>query len=186
MDGDQTESNVTQGDPDVTSDSQGNGSTGTTSTPSNFEEWYGTQDQTVKSVVDGHVVKLKNALESERERAGKLKGQLADLKKAVEKGSELEGQIGRLQEELTLTQRRSDFYEEAPADLENPRLAWMLATADNLFDEQGHADWEKIRKQAPQIFVTKKTPAGGAGAGRGSTTPAANMNTLIRQAAGKR
>lgn len=186
MDGDQTESNVTQGDPGVRSDNQGDVSTGTTGTPSSFEEWYGTLDEMVKGVVDGHVVKLKSALESERDRTKSLKTQLADLKKAAEKGSELEGQIVKLQEELTLTQRRSDFYEEAPGDLENPRLAWMLATADKLFDEEGHADWETIRKRAPQIFVTKKVPAGGAGAGRGGTSPGANMNTLIRQAAGKR
>lgn len=160
-----------------------------TQTPTDFPTWFETLDDGTKSLIEGHTSGLKKALDNERGSRKKLAEDLRAAQAAAEKGSQLEKDLTRLSSELEEAHRRAQFYEAAPTDLTNSRLAWMLAVSDDLFTKKGDPDWEAIRKKAPELFVSpKKVPAINAGSGSSSqsgTTPAQSMNAFIRAAAGR-
>lgn len=132
---------------------------------------------------------MKKALENERGSRKKLSDDLKQAQAKAEKGSELEKSLQDLTGKLDEANRRAQFFESSPTDLANARLAWMLATADDLFTKKGDPDWDAIRAKAPEIFVqAKKTPPINAGSGNGTTqgtSPAQSMNAFIRAAAGR-
>lgn len=154
-----------------------------------FDSWFGSLDDESKSLIESHTSGLKKALESERRSRKSLSDELKQAQARAEKGSELERSLQELTGKLDEANRRAQFFESAPTDLANARLAWMLATADDLFTKTGEPDWEAIRAKAPEIFVqTKKAPSINAGSGNGTiqgTSPAQSMNAFIRAAAGR-
>lgn len=165
----------------------GTDATGSTNVTS-FESWFETLGEPQKALVSEHTSKLKKALDSERDQLKPLKAKLSEAQAAAEKGSKLEADLTKLNDELGTWQRRAQFYEAAPTDLANARLAWLVATTDDLFNKKGEPDWDEIRKRAPELFVAKKIPPGNAGSGNGSgssqLSPAQSMNAFIRQASG--
>lgn len=153
-----------------------------------FESWLGSQDETVKGLIDGHVKGLKSALESERTQRSDLARQLRDVTARAEKGSELEKALTEVSAQLEVTERRAAFYEEAgrpEIGCTNPRLAYLAAVEGDLIDKRGHIDWAALKASAPELFrrsATSGSADGGAGA---SKAPAADMNLFIRRAAGR-
>lgn len=156
--------------------------------PSDYETWFGALDEPSKTLLTGHTAGLKKALESEREGRKKLQESLKEARAAAEKGTVLEANLSKLESELEVTTRRAQFYESAPTGLTNARLAWMVASNDNLFTKKGDPDWEEIRKRAPEIFAVKKAaPSINAGSGQTGSSPnvAQSMNAFIRAASGR-
>lgn len=113
--------------------------------------------------------------------------QLREATKKAEKGSEAEKTLGELTAQLEQTQLRAAFIEDAirpEIGCSNPRAAFLVAQADNLFTKRGEPDWAAIKAAAPELFAGRKTPPGNAGSGNGSP-PAqkVGMNEWIRQTA---
>lgn len=153
-----------------------------------FESWFGSQDETVKGLIDGHIKGLKSALESERAQRSDLARQLRDVTAKAEKGSELEKALMEVSTQLEAAERRAAFYEEAgrpEIGCLNPKAAFALAQAEDLFDKRGRVDWEALKANAPELF-RPRVPQGNAGLGTGDPPPAhKSMNDFIRRAAGR-
>lgn len=151
-----------------------------------FEEWFESQTDDVKSLINGHESGLKSALTNERENTKSLSRQLNDLRGKAEKGSDLEKQIEDLQAKLTESERHSSFIDGAQAaGCSNVKAAYKLAKADeDLWKRDGSPDWEAIKETAPEFFQPKRTD-GNAGSGT-NTPPNAGtkehpMDALIRE-----
>lgn len=155
--------------------------------PASFESWLGAQDAAVKALYAEHTKGLKGALETERAQRNDLTKQLKELGSRLGKGTTEREEIERLQAQVEATSRERDFIDEAIGPEINcirPKLAYLLADKEKLWDRYGNPDWKRIREEAPELFrPTGRAGSadGGAGQGQRRTT---DMNTLIRRAAG--
>jgi hypothetical protein len=154
-----------------------------------YDAWFASLDDTQKGLVDGHIKGLKSALDSERSSQSQMKKQLADMAKAATEGSELKAQLGQLQAQLTESEQRAAFLEGAQAaGCTDSRLAWLAAREGGHLDANGKPNWDALKAAHPNLFTTQKPAPGGSGdAGRGTQqTPKTNdMNSFIRQSAGR-
>lgn len=153
--------------------------------PLTFDSWFESQPEEIKGLIDSSVAGLKSALDSERNERKSLAKQLSELKGKAEKGSELEQQLNTLSAQLESQAAKAAFYESAPADVANMKLAWMAAQ-DGHTNAKGVVDWNSLRTAYPELFRKQTTPPANAGNGRGQdggNQP--NMNSFIRQAAGR-
>lgn len=155
-------------------------------TPLAFETWIGQQDEQVKSLVDGHVKGLRTALDSLKQQREELRSALADAAKNVEGQSK--AAIEKMTAQVEQAERRAGFAEEAvkpEIGCTNPRAAYLVAEAQQLFDRRGNPDWEAIKAAVPELF-RKTVPPGNAGEGTRNPPPGKlGMNDWIRQAAGR-
>jgi len=155
--------------------------------PESFEKLMEKWDEPTKKLYETHVTGLKSALTSEREGNKELNNQVKELLKKVEKGSDAEKAITDLTVKLDAAEKRAAFVEEAnkpEIGCVNPKAAYLLAMADNLFDKRSNPDWEAIKKAAPELFG-KTVPTGHAGSGTQNSLGAMDMNTILRKAAGR-
>lgn len=155
--------------------------------PASFDEWLTGQDETIKGLVTGHISKLQSALTDERQQRRSLAKQIEDLTKQAEQGSELRKQLEKLSGDLDGMGRKVAFYESAPPDCTNTRLAWLAASDAGLIGKDGTVDWAKIKEQNPELFRRPVTPPGNAGSGakQAGAADARNMNDFIRAASGR-
>lgn len=154
-----------------------------------FDSWLEKQPDQVRGLLDSHTKGLKNALDSERESRKKLEKDLRDLAGKAEAGSEAQKQLTQMADQITEADRRADFYEAAhAAGVSNLKLAYMVSTADNLFDRRGNPDFEALKSSYPELFGGKtKAPAGNAGSGTGDNKKIGrSMNDYIRTASGRK
>lgn len=158
------------------------------SEPLTWDTWVAAQDEVVKGLIDGHVKGLKSALDNERSQRSDLAKQLRDVTAKAEKGSELATALTQVSAQLEEAERRATFYADAgkpEIGCSNPRAAFVVAQADNLFDKRGNVDWAALKAVAPELF-RPRVPQGNAGAGTGAPPPATqDMNQYIRRAAGR-
>ena len=155
--------------------------------PINFEEWIGTQDEATKQAYNNHITGLKNTVTATRQERDAFKKQLQELLPKAEKGSELESALTELSTKLEVTEKRAVFAEEAvkpEIGCMNPKAAWLVAVADDLFDRRGNPDWNAIKQSAPELFK-KKDAQGNAGSGTRTQLPTGGMNQAIRSMAGR-
>ena len=154
-----------------------------------FDAWLTEQPENVKSLLDGHTRGLKSALDSERESRKKLERDLREMAGKAESGSEAQKQLTQMADQITEADRKADFYEAAhTAGVTNLKLAYMVATADNLFDRKGNPDFEGLKTSYPELFGGKsKVGSGNAGSGTNDNKkPAHSMNDFIRVASGRK
>ncbi len=155
--------------------------------PANFDEWIGKQPDNVKALYTQHVTGLQNTVKATREERDTLRTQLKDLLPKAEKGSELEKSLTESLSKLELAERRAAFVEDAvkpEIGCRNPKAAFLLAQADNLFDRRGSPDWAAIKAAAPELFGAPRVDAN-AGDGTDNQPPKADMNNYIRRMAGR-
>lgn len=155
----------------------------------NFESWYAGLGADHKGLIDGHVTGLKSALDAERNERKALAKQIGDLKARAEKGSDLEKQLGDLTATLEAQNAKTTFYEGAPGDVSNPRLAYLAAQEGNHINAKtGAVDWAAMRAAYPELFRRQGAGAppanGGQGRNQGGNIEP-NMNLFIRRAAGR-
>lgn len=152
-------------------------------TPATWDTWYATQPENVKALYEQHVTGLKNTVQATREERDTLAKQIRDLSTKAEKGSELEKTLTEFTGKLALAEQRAAFYEDAgkpEIGCRNPKAAFALAQADNLFDRRGQPDWNAIKAAAPELFGAPSVNAN-AGTGTQNKPPQANtMNDFIR------
>ena len=173
--------NAGQEDPGGTPDSD----------PQSFEDWLGTlpeeQQKTAKKLHSEHEKGLKTALESERESRKDVEGQLRDLAKKAEKGSELQEELNKMADTQASVEQQRDFYEEAHGKgVTNLKLAYTVAVQDELIDKKGRVNWEAFKENYPELFRKDKVLETDAGDGsQNNGAPAKDMNTWIRGRAGR-
>ena len=154
--------------------------------PVTFDSWYATQPAEVRGMVDGHISGLKTALVSERNERSKFEKDLRDAAKKLEQGRELQSQLTGMADKLSEASTRADFYEAAHASgVSNLKLAYLVATQDDLINKQGRVDFDAMRKTYPELFnPAQKALVGNAGAGTNPPAKPFDMNDFIRRAAG--
>lgn len=165
---------------------EGSGNEGT-QTALTFEAWQAALPDDQKALIEGHTKGLKSALDSERGTRKDLEKQLRDLAKKAESGSEAQTQLTQLADNLQAADRKADFYEAAhAAGVKNLKLAYTVATTEELFDKHGRANFDEMKKSYPELFGAVATPRGDAGSGtQTSQGGKGNMNDAIRKAAGR-
>lgn len=157
-------------------------------TPETWEAWLETQDEKVKALYTAHSEGLRNTIKATRDERDSFKKQIRDLAKAQAEGSETKAELEKLSAQLEETEKRAAFLEDAmkpELQCRNPRAAWLLARAEDLFDRRGTPDWSAIKAAAPELFGA---PTANANAGRNTQSPPApnqSMNAFIRKAAGR-
>lgn len=153
----------------------------------NFDTWIASQDEQVKGLLESHTKGLKSALESERESRKTFEKQIKELAAKAEKGSDAEKQLNLLSEQIASTDRKASFYEEAhTAGVTNLKLAFVVASTDDLFDKKGNVNFTELKSKYPELFGSKKTPAGNAGEGTDAAgSPVFDMNSRIRKQSGR-
>ena len=160
-------------------------------TPQTWDAFVAALPAETRALYDQSVTGLRNTVQATRQERDTLKARVDALVGALD-GKEptaVKQQLTELQTELATANQRAAFYEDAgkpETGCRNPKLAFMVAQSENLFDRRGNPDWQAIRTAAPELFGPV-VPAGNAGAGTGNP-PAArqNINDYIRQAAGRR
>ena len=154
--------------------------------PATFEEWLTGQNDDVRSLITGHIGKLQSALNDERAQRRTLAKQISDLSGRAEQGSQLRAQLEKLSSDFEEASRKTMFYESAPADVRNLRLAWLAANDAGLIDAQsGAVDFAELRRVAPELFLSR-LPSANAGAGSRQTGVARpGMNDFLRAATGR-
>ena len=133
----------------------------------------------------------RDALRGAGQERDALKGRVDAMVKALD-GKDPETvrqQLSEIRADLETASKRAAFYEDAgkpEIGCRNPRLAFMVAQSEALFDRRGAPDWQAIRTAAPELFGPV-VPQGNAGAGTGRQPDAkTSINDYIRQAAGRR
>jgi len=151
-----------------------------------FDNWLDEQPDPVKNMLDGHTKGLKSALDSERDARKDLEKQVRDLADKSEKGSEAETKLTQLADQISEADQKADFYEAAhAAGVTNLKLAYLVATQDELFDRKGAVNFSSMKDSYPELFGGTKLPDGDAGSGRNGQPDAKNMNDFIRKSAGR-
>jgi len=154
----------------------------------NWETWHKTLPKEVQTLIADHESGLKTALGSERDARKTAEKDLRDVAKKLEEGSEAQIEVLKLADDVAVGNTKADFYEDAhEAGISNLKLAYHVATTEDLIDKRGNVDFDKMKENFPELF-TKPTrkPQGGAGAGAGDDLgQKAGMNAWIRSQAGR-
>jgi hypothetical protein len=157
-------------------------------TPPVFEDWIKSQSEDVRKSYDAHITGLRNTVQATRAERDGFAKELRDAAEKLEKGSEAQKSLTEMAGKLEAAEKRVTFFEEAikpEIGCSNPKAAFLLAIADNLFDRKGNPDWTAIKLAAPELFQ-KKVPVGNAGDGTHTDKPASqSMNEFIRASAGR-
>lgn len=140
-----------------------------------------------RTAYEAHTKGLKTALDSERQAHKDLEKQ---VREAADKAKgEAKAELDRLAQQLESANRQADFYKEAGSPeigCASPELAYLAAEKDGLFDRRGAVNWVTLKERYPVLFTQQQPARGNAGSGTQTPpTPAQDMNTWIRRAAGR-
>jgi len=153
-----------------------------------WKPWHDALPPEAQELVAEREKGLKSALDSERDARKTAETDLRAVAKKLEEGSEAQQEVLKLADQVAEGTTKADFYEEAhKAGVSNLKLAYHIATTEELFDKRGAVNFEKMKEAYPELFGKKQVPRGDAGEGTG-TAPGGkeiSMNAYIRRAAGK-
>ena len=153
-----------------------------------WKPWHDALPKEAQELVAEREKGLKSALDSERDARKTAETDLRAVAKKLEEGSEAQQEVLKLADQVAEGTTKADFYEEAhKAGVSNLKLAYHIATTEDLFDKRGAVNFEKMKEAYPELFGKKQVPRGDAGEGTG-TAPGGkdiSMDAYIRRAAGK-
>ncbi len=154
----------------------------TPATPATWDEYIAGQPEAIRGLAEANTTGLKSALTAEREQRKGMAKELREATAKLDAGSDVAKQLGEMSSKYDLAAKRASFYEEAGAQdigCANPKLAFLVASAEDLFTRTGEPDWKAIKEAAPELF--QKATTANAGAGTGQQAPASiGMNEFIR------
>ncbi len=154
-----------------------------------WETWLEGQDEQVRTLIQKQTEGLLNTVKATRSERDDLAKQIKDLAKKQAEGSDARRALDEMSAKLETTERRAAFMEEAikpEVQCKNPRAAFLLAEAENLFTKRGDPDWAAIKAAAPELFGTVSANANAGTGTQKPPTPAQNMNDFIRKASGRK
>jgi len=149
-----------------------------------FDTWITEQPNEVRSMLDSNTAGLKSALESERTARKNFEKQIKDLSLKAEKGSELERQLAEIAKAQEQARNQTEFYEQAHTQgVKNLKLAFLVATQEELIDNRGKVDFDEMKKRYPELFgAGQARAAGNAGAGTNTSVDTKfSMDDFIRK-----
>jgi hypothetical protein len=150
-----------------------------------FDKWLEKQDESVKALIADRFTALENTVRATREERDSFSIQLKEVGSKLEKGSEAELKIAELNNKLTQATKKATFLEMAQtAGCLRPNAAFAIATAENLFNEQGEPDFKKLKESTPELFKVANMKTN-AGAGTQTAISTDNPNDAFRAAAHK-
>jgi hypothetical protein len=156
--------------------------------PFTYEAWLESQDDQIREMLEGHTKGLKTALDSERESRKGYEKQLRELAKKAEAGSDAQKQLTEMADQIKTAESRADFYDAAHREgVTNLKLAYLVATQEDLFDKAGRVNFAEMKKSFPELFASSNGARGDAGSGTGGgQTKGQSMDEMIRGAAGRK
>ena len=153
-----------------------------------WKPWHDALPKDAQTLIAEREGGLKSALGTERDARKEAEKSLREVAAKLEKGSEAQKEVLRLADENAATNTKAEFYEDAhKAGVSNLKLAYHVATTEELFDKRGGVNFEKMKEAYPELFGKKQVVKGNAGEGTG-TAPGGkdvSMNAYIRRSAGK-
>lgn len=152
-----------------------------------WDGWLAEQDEPVKTLIDGRFKALENTVSATRDERDTLKGELKALRSKAEEGSELQKQLDASLAKLDTVEKKAVFLEEATkpgVECRNPKAAYTVAVASDLFTRSGAPDWDAIKKEAPELFGKAPVNSNG-GNGTRENPEGRDMNSFIRGQAGR-
>lgn len=154
-----------------------------------YETWYAALDEAPKALVDTHIAGLKSALGAQTQQRKALAKQLQAASAKLEKGSDARKALEAMTTQLALVEQRAEFYEEAgkpEIGCSDVKLAYLAAMDGKFIDDKGNVDWDRLKKEHPNLFGKPVWPKGDAGTGGGQQgTKKPSMNAWIRAASGR-
>ena len=167
----------------------GAGTPGDNQAPATWDAFLETLPPEVKALHDQHETGLRSTVQATRQERDALKARLDALIGALD-GKEpatVRQELEQMRSGLDTANARADFFEAASrpeVGCRNPKLAWMVAQAESLFDRRGEPDWAAIKQAAPELFGAV-IPQSNAGSGANKPPPGnETMDDIIRQRAG--
>ena len=160
----------------------------TPTTPATWDDYMAAQSEEIRALYETQTSGLKSALTSEREQRKGLAKELREATAKVAEGSDTRKALDEITQRYERAEKRASFFEEAgqsDVGCVNPKAAYLVASADDLYTRSGDPDWKAIREAAPELFQRNATTVN-AGAGTGQAPPVSTgMNEFIRLAAGR-
>lgn len=153
-----------------------------------WKPWHDALPKEAQELIATRESGLKTALDSERDARKTAEKDLRDVAKKLEEGSEAQKEVLKLADDVADGTRKADFYEDAhKAGVSNLKLAFIVATDEELFDKRGNANFAKLKEGFPELFGKKPIVDPNAGDGTGKTLDGkkAGMSEYIRAASGK-
>ena len=155
-----------------------------------FDDWFTTQPDDVKTLINARMTTLHNTVKAVRDERDDFHSQLQNAVKKLKDDTVEKQEFERLMVQYEETKRKQTFLEEAISNqCTNPKAAYAVASADDLFDKKGNPDWAKIKQAAPEFFTQKRRPLprrNTAGEGNDTEQPShEGMNSWIRREAGR-
>jgi len=153
-----------------------------------WKPWHDALPKEAQALIAEREGGLKSALGTERDARQDAEKELRKAAAALEKGSEAQKQLEQSADDLAALSTKAEFYEEAhKAGVSNLKLAFHVATTEDLFDKRGAVDFDKMKEAFPELFGKKAPPRGDAGEGTGPAPGGKDisMNAFIRRSAGK-
>lgn len=151
-----------------------------------FDKWLETQTEEVKTLIAERFSSLENTVKATREERDTFKGELKELAKKVTDDSEAGIKISELSKKLEVSERKANFIEQAVKQgVIRPTAAYAIASTENLYDDKGNPDWNKLKESVPELFKVANT-SNNAGSGTNKAAlPHRNVNEAFREAANK-
>ena len=139
-----------------------------------------------------HVTGLKNTVKATRDERDALKARVTNILDTFDgkEPSAVKQELEELRTQVTEASTQASFFADAgtpEVGCRNPKIAWLVAKSNKLFDEDGNPKWDDLKQEAPELFGASQAspPPGNAGSGTRDTKPKpANPNDNIRKAAG--
>jgi len=150
---------------------------------SNYEKWFEAQPQEVKDLLTERFTALENTVKATRQERDSLSTELRELGKKAEKGSELELKLSEITSRMTQAEKKATFLEKAHKEgCLRPSAAYAIASAENMFDDQGEPDFKKLRETTPELFRVRDTKTN-AGSGTRQAAITSDPTEALREAA---
>lgn len=144
-----------------------------------YEQWIGEQSEEIKAGIEAHYNGLLNTVKATRQERDELSAELKKLAKNVDANSDAGKQVSELQARLAATEKKANFMEQATLKgVKRPGVVFALANSENLYNDKGEPDWEKIKESVPELFGTQ-VASNDAGSGT-NQKPQGDANKSIR------
>lgn len=168
-------------------------------TVESWDTWLASQDEAQRAHITGlyetSVTGLKSALKAERDRSNSFEKKLREAAKKESGDGETKLRLTQLADELSAANRRANFYEtasKAETGLVDVKAAWIIASSDaeQFIASDGSINFEALKTEHPSLFAAPAAPASAipkvkAGTGINQKHDVADMNSLIRNLAGR-
>ena len=153
-----------------------------------WDTFMGAQTEEVQGLYQSNIEGLKSTIKATRSERDTMANELRDAAGELEKGSDAEGKLLDMAGKVEAAEKRATFAEDAlkpEIGCTNPKVAYLVALAGDLFDRRGNPDWDAIKKASPETFKEKLPKVDGGEGTDKIPTGKGDMNTFIRSRAGR-